>query len=149
MASVVSNPPILQTIAHQAPLLQARILEWVACPPPGDLPDRGSNLHLLSLLLWQAGSLPLASSGKPNNPTCVCLPAQSCLTLCDPMDCSPPGSSVHGNSPGKNTGEWDAMPSSRGFPIHGSNPHLPHCRWIPYHLSQREGNPIWPYKFAL
>ena len=104
MASVVSNPPILQTIAHQAPLLQARILEWVACPPPGDLPDRGSNLHLLSLLLWQAGSLPLASSGKPNNPTCVCLPAQSCLTLCDPMDCSPPGSSVHGNSPGKNTG---------------------------------------------
>ena len=32
MASVVSNPPILQTIAHQAPLLQARILEWVALP---------------------------------------------------------------------------------------------------------------------
>ena len=26
------------------------------------------------------------------------------LTLCDPMDCSPPGSSVHGDSPGKNTG---------------------------------------------
>ena len=33
-----------------------------------------------------------------------CLVAQSCLTLCDPMDYSPPGSSVHGNSPGKNTG---------------------------------------------
>ena len=29
---------------------------------------------------------------------------QSCLTLCDPMDCSPPGSSVHGDSLGKNTG---------------------------------------------
>ena len=27
---------------------------------------------------------------------CVCVPAQLCLTLCDPMDCSPPGSSVHG-----------------------------------------------------
>ena len=27
-----------------------------------------------------------------------------CLTLCDPMDCSLPGSSVHGDSPGKNTG---------------------------------------------
>ena len=28
--------------------------------------------------------------------TCVCvLVAQSCLTFCDPMDCSPPGSSVH------------------------------------------------------
>ena len=29
---------------------------------------------------------------------------QSCLTLCDSMDCSPPGSSVHGDSLGKNTG---------------------------------------------
>ena len=29
---------------------------------------------------------------------------QSCLTLCNPMDCSPRGSSVHGDSPGKNTG---------------------------------------------
>ena len=34
---------------------------------------------------------------------CVCLVAQWCLTLCDPMDCYPPGSSVHGDSPGKNT----------------------------------------------
>ena len=25
-----------------------------------------------------------------------CSAAQSCLTLCDPMDCSPPGSSIHG-----------------------------------------------------
>ena len=30
--------------------------------------------------------------------------AQSCLTLSDPMNCSPPGSFVHGDSPGKNTG---------------------------------------------
>ena len=37
---------------------------------------------------------------------------QLCPTLCDPMDCSPPGSSVHGDSPGKNP-EWVAMPSSR------------------------------------
>ena len=29
---------------------------------------------------------------------------QSCLTLCDAMDCSPPGSSIHRDSPGKNTG---------------------------------------------
>ena len=33
----------------------------------------------------------------------VCSVAQSGLTLCDSMDCSPPGSSVHGDSPGKNT----------------------------------------------
>ena len=33
----------------------------------------------------------------------MCLVAHSCLTLCNPMDSSPPGSSVHGDSPGKNT----------------------------------------------
>ena len=34
----------------------------------------------------------------------LCLVVQSCLTLYNPMDCSPSGSSVHGDSPGKNTG---------------------------------------------
>ena len=37
----------------------------------------------------------------------ACMHAQSLqsrLTLCDPVDCSPPGSSVHGDSPAKNTG---------------------------------------------
>ena len=32
------------------------------------------------------------------------LVAQSCPTLCDPMNCGSPGSSVHGDSPGKKTG---------------------------------------------
>ena len=31
---------------------------------------------------------------------------QSCLTLCNPIDCSLPGSSVHGIFPGQNTGEF-------------------------------------------
>ena len=34
----------------------------------------------------------------------LCLVTQSCPTLCNPMDSSPPGSSVHGDSPGKHTG---------------------------------------------
>ena len=38
---------------------------------------------------------------------------QSCLTLCNPMDCSPPGSSVHGTLQARIL-EWIAMPSSRG-----------------------------------
>ena len=41
------------------------------------------------------------------------LVAQSCLALCDPMDCSPPGSSVHGLLQARML-EWVAMPSSRG-----------------------------------
>ena len=43
----------------------------------------------------------------------LCLVTQSCPTLCNPIDCSQPGYSVHGDSPGKNTGVWVAMPSSR------------------------------------
>ena len=38
--------------------------------------------------------------------------AQSCLTLCDPMDPDPPGSSVHGIFPARIL-EWIMMPSSR------------------------------------
>ena len=41
------------------------------------------------------------------------LVAQSCLTLCDPMDCSPPGSSVHGILQARIL-EWVTMPSSGG-----------------------------------
>ena len=52
------------------------------------------------------------------------LVAKLCLTLCDPMDCSPPGSSVHGILQARIL-EWVAMPSSRGsFPIQGWNPGL-------------------------
>ena len=39
--------------------------------------------------------------------------AQSCLTLCDPMDCSPPGSSVHGIFQVRKL-EWVAIPYSKG-----------------------------------
>ena len=48
-------------------------------------------------------------------PCVLCLVAQLCLALCDPMNCSLPGSPAQGDSPGKNTGlPWVAMPSSRG-----------------------------------
>ena len=43
---------------------------------------------------------------------------QSCLTLCDPMDCSLPASAVHGTLQERILG-WVAMPSSRGFPDPG------------------------------
>ena len=43
----------------------------------------------------------------------VRLVTQSCLTLCNPVDCSPPGSSVHGILQARIL-EWVAMPSSRG-----------------------------------
>ena len=43
----------------------------------------------------------------------VCMHAQSCLTLCNPMICSPPGSSVYGIFPVR-IPEWVAISYSRG-----------------------------------
>ena len=71
----------------------------------------------------------------------VCLVTQSCSTVCSLMDCSPPGSSVHGDSPGKNTGVGCHAPIQGIFPTQGSNSDL-HCRWILYHLSHQE-SPQW------
>ena len=70
----------------------------------------------------------------------LCLVTQSGLTLCEPMDCSLPGSSVHGDSPGKNNGVGCLALLQGIFPTQGSNPGLPHCRRILYHLSH-QGSP--------
>ena len=55
------------TVAHQASLsmgiLQARILEWVACPPLGDLPNPGMEPRFPTL---QRDALPSELPGKPN-----------------------------------------------------------------------------------
>ena len=59
--------------------------------------------------------------------------AQSCLTLCDPMD-------YPWNSPGQNTGVGSRSFLHGIFPTQGSNSGLPHCRWILYPLSH-QGSP--------
>ena len=68
------------------------------------------------------------------------LVAQSFLALCDPMDCSLLGSSVHGILQARIL-EWVAMPSSRGF----SQPRDRICvschgRWILYHWATWEAD---------
>ena len=57
--------------------------------------------------------------------------------LSDPMDCSPLGSSVHGDSPGKNTGVGCHAPLQEIFPIQGSNLGLLHYKQIRYHMSHQ------------
>ena len=66
----------------------------------------------------------------------VCSQAQSCLPLCNPMDCNPPGFSGPGGSPGKSTEMGFLVLLQRIFPTQGSNSGLPHCRLILYHLSR-------------
>ena len=164
------------------------------CPPPGDLWTQGSNPHLLCILHWQAGSLPLVAhqaplsmgfsrqefwggwlcpppldlSGpgiEPRSPTspafacgffttsttweamlvmlfCAESVAQSCLTLCDPMDCSPQVSSVHGDPPGKNTGVGCHALLQGIFRTQGLNPGLPHWRCILCLLSNQGSSRI-------
>ena len=70
----------------------------------------------------------------------LCLVTQLCLTLCDPMDYSLPGSSVHGDSPGKNPGVGCHALLQGIFPTQRSNLGLLHRRWTPYHLSH-QGSP--------
>ena len=107
-----------------------------------DWPRDCSTLCDLSLLVsssvWPRGSSPVSTMGRLmcpaqsiNSPSLfppwetqlsvlmrVCVwgegvHAQSCLTLCNPMDCYPPGSSAHGIFQARIL-EWVAMPSSRG-----------------------------------
>ena len=77
---------------------------------------------------------------KAKPPYCwaVCAKSlQSCPTLGNPMDCSPPGSSVHGDSPGKNT-EVGCRALLQGIlPTQRVNSGLPHCRQILYCLSHQ------------
>jgi len=69
----------------------------------------------------------------------MCLVTQSCPTLCDPMDCSAPGSSVHGILQARRVGCHSLLQGI--FPTQGSNPGLLHCRWILYCLSDQERLP--------
>ena len=70
----------------------------------------GSNLSLLSLLHWKRDSSPLATPGNPIWKNVLFSDAQSCPALFDPLDCSPPGSSVHGFSRQE---YWSGLP----FPL--------------------------------
>ena len=90
-------------------IFQARILEWVAI----------SWYYFLIMLLCLKSVLV----------------TQSCPTLCDPMDCNSPGSTVHEDAPGKNTGVGCHALLQGTFPTQGSNPGLSHFRQILYHLS--------------
>ena len=77
----------------------------------------------------------------------VCIHAQllqSCLTLWDPMECSPPGSSVHGISQARIL-EWVAMPSSRGSSQPRDRTHISCSSCIAggFFTAKSPGKPNW------
>ena len=105
---------------------------WNPCAPlveiehgAGTVEEFGSAPKLDRIMTWSSNSKGL----KARTWTDTCIPdahtrAWSCLTFCDPLDCSPPGFSIHGTLQARIL-EWVAMSFFRGiFPIQGSNLHL-------------------------
>ena len=104
------------TVACQTPLSigfsRQEYYSGLPFPSPGDLSDPGIEPRSPAL---QADSLPTELQGKP----CVKYAAaaaakslQSCPTLHDPMDCSPPGSSIRGIFQARVL-EWGAIAFSK------------------------------------
>ena len=121
---VCMNAKLLQLCMTVVTLWTARLLSpWgfsskstgVGCHAllQGTFLTQGSGPHVFCLskqILYH-----WCQRGSPSNTACagLCLVAQSRPTLCESMDCSPPGSSIHADSPARIL-EWVAMPSSRG-----------------------------------
>ena len=96
----------LETAAHQAPLTLgfSRLEYWSGLPFPSPMHESESEV------------------------------TQACLTLCDSVDCSPPGSFVHGILQARIL-EWVAISFSRGiFPTQGLNLDLPYYRQMLYFI---------------
>ena len=75
-------------------------LEWAYAPLPQEATVNPWSSEAV-MILTAAAAATVAKS------------LQSCPTLCNPLDCSPPGSSAHGILQARIL-EWVAMPSSRG-----------------------------------
>ena len=75
----------------------------------------------------------------------LCLVFQPYSTLCHPMGYNPPGSSVHGDSTGRNTGVGFHALLQRIFPIQGLNLGLLYYRQILSHLSHKESYIYFKY----
>ena len=70
----------------------------------------------------------------------LCLVAQSCPTLCYPMDSSPPGSSIHGDSPARIL-EWVAVPSCRASSQPRDRTQVSHIAWQILYCLSHQGSP--------
>ena len=112
-----------------SPLLQLQLPS--DCSPTRH-PDSKANSRALSQLFTYR-----------NNCAVLCLVTQSWLTLCDPMESSLPGSSVHGDSPGKNTGVSCHALLQGNFQIQGLNP-VSHIAGKFFTIwATREGQEYW------
>ena len=153
------------TVAHQASLSLefSRQESWsgLPFPPPGDLPNLEIQLTSLFTSSAVTGKFFTTSTTSEAIYTCICICECICIYiswtkssfgffcstytqllrhvwLCNPMDCSPPGSPVHGIFQARIL-EWVAISSSRGSSQPRDWTHVS-CigRWILYHSATWE-----------
>ena len=135
------NLCLLHCQADALPLSHQRSLGDSTIKRKNNLLNHWSEPMSLHLFIQHANPYLILEESSNNTITVSCLVAQSCLTLCDPTDCSPPGYSVHGDSPGNNTGVGCHALLQGISPNQGSNPGLPHCKQILYCLSHQGSCP--------
>ena len=144
--STSSNQPLYNPVSCVQCLIRTCSSHY-RCPGPDGLVPCLLQINCSSLLcpwLLTCQTSPWSWKWTWLHQDCaVFLVAQWCPALCDPMDYRLPGSSVHGDSPGKNSGVGCHASLQGTFPIPGSNPGLPHCRQIPYCLSHQEAQEYW------
>ena len=103
--------------------------------PPFSVKREHTAGHISNMMRSRKRAVRWASPHVLIFPCVLCLATQSCPTPCNPMDCSPPGSSVYRDSPGKNAGVGCPALLQGIFPSQGLNPRLLHCTRTLYHLS--------------
>ena len=120
-----------------------------------ELSDSHCGLNSFPALASLTKKMPSSPSGSQRLvqllAQCMCLVAESWLTLFDPMNCRPPGSSVHGDSPGKNTGMGCHALLQGIFSTQGSNQRLMcllYGRQILYHWDTEEAH-VFPSEMII
>ena len=102
----------------------------------------GTHIHVHTICLYICTHIAhMHAHTHTHKLASTCMRALSCLTVYNSVDCSPSGSSGHGIFLGKNTGVGCYFLLQGIFLTQGSNPGIPHCRWIPYSLIHL-GSPI-------
>ena len=120
-------PPSIRVFSNESALLMRWPKYWgfsFRIIPSKEILSSRETQH--SSQCWGATSIVLGAR--------VCLVAQSRPTLCDPVESSPPGPSVHGNSPGKNTSGLPCPPPE-DLPNPGIKPRSP-ALWVDSLLSR-------------
>ena len=112
---------------HEAPVFPLNTSGWSPAlswhHDAGVSPPLGQVYASLTPAIWRKPLIQLQRG-------CCCLVSKLCPTLCDTMDCSPPGSSVPVILQTRLL-EWVAMPSSTGSSQLKDPTHISHVSWFP------------------